>query len=298
MAASGPKKTVLVIEPDTDAFFVIRYHLGKAGFDVNRAIGAQECVELLRQRHIDLIVSETNLAGMTGFNLRKRLFLDPGTRDIPFLFLMEDHQSNENIQTLRHNLDDFVAKPFDPLHLIARVEAILSRKQAQEEIIRIDQLTQLLNFSALSREVAVDLERTMRYNRQAAVGLLDIDHFSEFNEKQGHAFGDLLLSCLANTIAVNVRTVDIAGRYSGGKFLLYLPETDENGAKVLVNRILGQFKEASQSLMGEEMTFCAGLVRAPEFGADFETVTVNATKALERAKGRGFSEVDVWGAES
>ena len=294
MQITFKKSAVLVIEPDGDMLHVIRYHLNKAGFEVIPATNGKEALEILKSRPVELIVSDASMPDMRGVALRKKLFLDPGTRDIPFLFLIPSAQPEQELPVLRNALDSWLAKPFDPLHLIARVESLLSRQRTHAELMRIDPLTRVLNLPSIEREVASDLHRLQRYGRCASLVLIDLDDFSKLNEECGYTFGDLLLSSLANLIVGNVRAADLAGRFGGGKFVLYLPETAAEGAQVLVRRILEQMLASSEELVGRRMSFSAGIVEAPRDGTTLPVLYERVVSALAQAKANGHASVHNW----
>ncbi len=289
------KSAVLVIEPDADMMNVIRYHLNKAGFEVISVTNGKEALGVLHDRPVEIIVSDATMPDMRGAALRKQLFLDPGTRDIPFLFLLPSVHPEQELPVLRNALDSWLAKPFDPLHLIARVESLLSRQRTHAELMRIDPLTRVLNLPSIEREVAADLNRLQRYGRCASLVLIDVDDFGTLNEQCGYTFGDLILSSLANIIVGTTRSADLAGRFGGGKFVLYLPETPSEGAIVLVRRILEQMLAASVELVGRQMSFSAGIVEAPRDGTDLPTLYQRVVAALTSAKERGSATLQIFG---
>lgn len=290
------KSTVLVIEPDNNIMNVIRYHLNKAGFDVISVYNGAEALQVLRDRPVEIIVSDASMPDMQGTALRKQLFLDPGTRDIPFLFLLSSVHPDQELPVLRNALDSWLAKPFDPLHLIARVESLLSRQRTHAELMRIDPLTRVLNLPSIEREVAADLNRLQRYGRCASLVLIDVDNFGTLNEQCGYTIGDLVLSSLASLIVGTTRSADLVGRFGGGKFVLYLPETPGEGAQVLVKRVLEQLILTSKDLVGRQISFSAGIVEAPKDGTELPILYQRLVGALASAKEKGCGSLCLLGA--
>ena len=95
----------------------------------------------------------------------------------------------------------------------------------------IDRLTGVANRQALLAALFAEVERASRYERPLCVAFVDIDHFKAVNDSYGHAAGDVVLRGVAQTIAENLRTSDLIGRYGGEEFMLILTETNvEEGA--------------------------------------------------------------------
>jgi two-component system, cell cycle response regulator len=279
------KHTVLIIEADPNALHVMRYHLGKAGFDVVSGASAEEALAQLDGGTADVIVSEFKMTDMDGLALRQKLYMDPTLRDIPFLFLIEGAHPIEEAPALRTHYDECLSKPFDPLQLVTQVQGILVRRYALDHFMRIDPVTRLLNRATADHEIIQDLERVARYHGAASLAMLDIEGFRGLNAEQGHAVGDLLLTSLASLLSANVRAMDLAGRYPGGRFILYLPETPGEGAVCLLRRIESAFAGVGERIAGRPVQFRAGVACAPRDGLDFGALYACAEQALVRARG-------------
>lgn len=100
-----------------------------------------------------------------------------------------------------------------------------------------DSLTLLYNHGAFHEKLAIELERSSRYNRPMAVIMLDLDGFKEINDTYGHITGDRALGMVAGVLGAHLRKTDIAARYGGDEFAVILPETDLSSAAVIAGRI-------------------------------------------------------------
>jgi GGDEF domain-containing protein len=76
----------------------------------------------------------------------------------------------------------------------------------------IDRLTGVANRQSLLAALFAEVERAARYERSLSVAFVDIDHFKAVNDTYGHAFGDVVLRGVAQTIAANLRASDLIGR--------------------------------------------------------------------------------------
>lgn len=289
--------SVLVVEDDASLLSTIREYLARAGIQVEVAANGWEATRRSRQSSFDLVIAASTISDMDGARLREKFLLNPESREVPFLFVVPKQEPDKQVVALRSGIDDAIAKPFDPVILVARVQALLARKRSYEQFIRIDPLTRLLNRTTLQREIEDELDRARRYGRHAALILLDIDNFQRVNEESGVAMGDLMLTCFAGVILSAMRHVDKAGRVRGEKFLLFLPETDEAGARVLTQRIQEQLGTITDVVAGYSLTFSAGIVVFPAHSTNSAQLLERLEHTLEYAKEFTKGAVAVWNEE-
>ena len=189
MVLTGREYSVLVVEDDPGMVEVVEEHLSRAGYNVRTAANGWDALKCLKEGKTDLVVSELDLADTDGSGLRERFLLNPGMRDIPFLYLAPEGLSESQIQGLRAGVDGFLVKPFDPLVLVAHAQAAIERRRIYEEMVRVDSLTRVLNRRTLENGMRDELERVRRYRRFGCVVLMDLDDFGRVNEEQGQAMG-------------------------------------------------------------------------------------------------------------
>ena len=133
-------------------------------------------------------------------------------------------------------------EPVSSLHGITQ-QLIDAKKRLEEadQTLKLhmekDALTGLYNFSYLMKTLENEIERSRRYNESLSIVLLDLDNFMKINDSHGYRVGDAVLEEIAALLREILRPSDTAGRYSGGEFLLILPNTDRDGACVLADRI-------------------------------------------------------------
>jgi len=271
---------VLVVGEDATVLHTARDFLTRAGFSVMAATNGWEALKVLAANEVDAVIADDQVTDMDGCSLREKCMLRPETRDVPFVFVAESESSDNVLRALRAGVDDCIAKPFDPIVLVARIQAILERRRHYERMVRIDPLTRLLNRPTLEDEMAVELARVKRYNRYASLLLLDVDNFKEVNAESGYALGDLMLTCLSGVILTCIRNVDLAGRFRGDKFLLYLPETPTDGATILAKRMQERLTRIADSVAGFELTFTALILPLTAANADWTFVVKSLEEKL------------------
>ncbi len=101
----------------------------------------------------------------------------------------------------------------------------------------IDELTMIPNRRSFYESFRKLLSSVHRHKREAVVAVVDIDHFKEINDTYGHDIGDMVLKNVANVFLDNLREEDIVGRIGGEEFGFLLPDTSEDGARVVLERL-------------------------------------------------------------
>ncbi len=153
-----------------------------------------------------------------------------------------------------------------------------------------DPLTALPNRRAMDRLAKNELTRRARYPSPVAIAIVDVDHFKGINSKHLLSGGDHALIWLAETLSTAVRTVDTVGRIGGEEFMVVAPETDPEGAWILIERMRTQVEEGKTVFEGAEirMTVSIGLAVAPS-GAPgaYDALRHAAAAALGEAKSSG-----------
>lgn len=298
MAEVEQEYAVLVVEDDPSALELLRFNLSEAGFRTFAVGSADAAMELLRKEIVDLIVCDVMLPGMDGFEFREAALKDPVLREVAFVFLTAKTMADDQIRGLQTGVDEYITKPFDPQVLIARIQAILARRESFSRLARLDPLTQLANRATLEREVTRELDRLRRYPGVASLVFLDVDNFKSINDEYGHAEGDRVLAHLASSLKAGGRATDIVGRFGGEEFVLFFPETSEDKARLVVERMHEAFQHPHEALAGgRRLTFSAGLVEIPRDGADFSTLCDRADTAMYTGKRNGKARLVVWTPE-
>lgn len=155
-----------------------------------------------------------------------------------------------------------------------------------------DSLTGLLNRRFAYKLMQKQSQYIARKQNSACVVMTDIDHFKSVNDSYGHPAGDEAIKAFANTILQQVRKYDVACRYGGEEFLLFLPDTDISTACIIAKRIREQLKaiEIKEQNVSFGITASFGVANYdPKAGLE-ETIN-NADKALYQAKQTGRDKV-------
>jgi len=106
-----------------------------------------------------------------------------------------------------------------------------------KELSTTDRLTELYNRSYLEPFLEKEIEAARRKNQKVSVIMVDMDHFKEINDTYGHTVGDHVLTIFAQVVLKCIRKTDVIARYGGDEFIVVLPNTDTETAKLIAERI-------------------------------------------------------------
>jgi diguanylate cyclase (GGDEF)-like protein len=150
-----------------------------------------------------------------------------------------------------------------------------------------DLTTGLLNRDAFRRAVANQLRRTKR--GPAAIAIVDLDGFKAVNDSSGHPAGDKVLELVASAIRANLRAHDLAGRYGGDEFVVYLDDCGADSALRIMQRIRAVVAAITRA-SGLAVTASVGLAISRE-GEDFDELVGHADRALLDSKRAGKDQL-------
>ena len=147
MANSENKPTILVVDDDPEIVSFLRRGLIFEGYAVETAADGTEALAKLRDKDLDLILLDIMMPGLDGIEVSKRL---RQVSDVPILMLTAKGTVTDRITGLDSGADDYLVKPFDFDELLARIRALLRRRQPKEgEILRFADIT----LNTVTREV-------------------------------------------------------------------------------------------------------------------------------------------------
>ena len=131
---------IMVVDDNKEIRDIVKLYLSNSGFRVIEADNGKEAMDLLRNNSIDLMVLDIMMPKMDGIEVLKNLGQD---RDFQVIFLSAKSTVKEKIEGLYLGADDYLAKPFDPGELVARIIALLRRqnREKKEEKITVGSLT-------------------------------------------------------------------------------------------------------------------------------------------------------------
>ena len=181
----------------------------------------------------------------------------------------------------------------------AFIRDITERERTQAELREMattDFLTGLANRRHFIARMTEELARMQRHDiLDAAVLMLDLDHFKHVNDSCGHAAGDAMLKHFCALLRSELRKVDSAGRVGGEEFAILLPDAVPNEALVLAERIRLKVENSPLALGGKviRITVSIGIAAMKAADSSADIALNRSDKALYRAKENGRNRVEV-----
>jgi diguanylate cyclase (GGDEF)-like protein/PAS domain S-box-containing protein len=176
------------------------------------------------------------------------------------------------------------------------IDDITERKKIQEELRQqaiTDELTGVSNRRHFMELANSEMKRAVRLKRPPAVALIDIDHFKQINDTYGHAAGDQALIAFTTIFQKHIREIDVFARFGGDEFVLLLPETNQEQAFVVLERIRLALSTQPIDLDGKPvaLTFSSGIASLSGDQQSIDSLLSQADQALYRAKEAGRNNI-------
>jgi diguanylate cyclase len=179
---------------------------------------------------------------------------------------------------------------------LTEVNAKVEEQQEELELLQTeagqDFLTGIPNRKVLSERVDELLSLARRHGNVFSIAIFDIDHFKQVNDTHGHLAGDRILKAVSALINAQRRVSDIFGRYGGEEFVMIMPETRQEQAAIVAEKIRGSVAKASFKYEDTtiKITVSAG-VGSLNVNDSESTLFKRVDEALYKAKTDGRNKV-------
>ena len=125
---------IVVVEDEQAIQDVIAYNLRREGYEVLLAGHGNEGLALIQSKRPALVILDLMLPGIDGLSICQQLRADPKTRSIPLMILSAKEEESDIVIGLSLGADDYLAKPFSPREMLARVKALLRRANTSRSV--------------------------------------------------------------------------------------------------------------------------------------------------------------------
>jgi len=308
---------VLVIEDALTSAALVCEMLEKMGLHPIHAQDGESGIEYFKREKPDLVLIDIIMPGIDGFEVVRRIRqLEKDGEWIPIIFLSACTRDEDLERGIEVGGDDYLVKPVSEIVLKAKVRAmqrlaqmresllVLTRKldDANRELTRlssVDGLTGIANRRSFDDTLQREWRQAIRRSRAISLLIADVDQFKQFNDGYGHQAGDECLKAVAQIFEHQIRrSTDLVARYGGEEFAVILPDTDEEGAVCVAEKIraavMGLQIEHRYSQVAPELTVSIGSASAwPARGNEggYLALVQRADQALYQAKREGRNRV-------
>ncbi len=247
-----------------------------------------------------IAVLDWEMPRMDGVEVCRKLRSSKDHHYVYVILLTAKSSKEDLVEGLDSGADDYVVKPFNPFELQVRLRAAVRIVGLQDDLLaalrqaesraKQDDLTRLLNRSAILEVMEKELERSKRERNPLGAIMADVDDFKQINDSYGHVTGDGILNRVAARIKQSLRVYDSVGRYGGDEFLVILPNCGKEQTLRLAERVRRGVSAEPFPISGLPVvcTISLGVTAFPGVGTAEPPLLLRAAdKALYEAKNGG-----------
>ena len=308
MSDNSKEKQRLLIVDDSKVIRVTARKILRDHFETIEAVDGENAWEILTgEAPVSLVVSDLTMPKLDGFGLLKRIRNShlPHIRELPVIIITGSNDTESTMERARHDgATDFIGKPFDAVHLLARTQAhanshavtniLKDANAALEELTTRDALTGLANEGAFMERGYQQLSYAIRHDSTLTLFRMEIDGYSAVHRKYGASFAESVVQTVARTLVDAIRQEDTVARIGTARFALLLPGMDKAGIRSLAERINTSiatriFKSGNDKA---SVTISVG-VASPRIRRDMQLseLIASADECLSRAIAGGGNQV-------
>jgi diguanylate cyclase (GGDEF)-like protein len=169
--------------------------------------------------------------------------------------------------------------------------------QGVEELSITDGLTGLYLLRYFKQRLKEEFFREQRNKGNLSLMIMDVDHFKRSNDTYGHPAGDLILSAVAERILTNARKIDITARYGGDEFIILLPDTSADEARLLADRLhhaISNYPVTLPDKTSVQVTVSIGIATYPLHADNIDLLVKRSDEALYWIKSHGRNRIHLY----
>ena len=318
---------ILIVDDRTENLLVLESLLENIDCNIIKATSGNEALSLMLYYEFALVLLDVQMPDMDGFETAEYIRMNSKTRYVPIIFVTAISKEQKCIfKGYEIGAVDFLFKPIEPIMLQSKVKVFLelyNQKKMIEEQARLlemkvkelselqeanfkleslstlDGLTGIPNRRSFDDYIEMSIKSCTRLNKPISLIMADIDFFKGYNDNYGHLKGDDCLINVAKSISLSVkRPLDFVTRYGGEEFAVILPETDEEGAKIIAEIIRKNVEELEiahkSSDVSAYVTLSLGITtKSSSIQYSKNELIEHADKALYNSKSNGRNQVSV-----
>lgn len=297
---------ILFADDDPAMREMVSQVFGSAGYRIRLAENGHEALEELRRSEPSIAVLDYRMGTPDGLEVCRRIKTNPRLEHVPVLILTGETELESRLAGFDAGADDYLAKPFDPRELLARVRAMLLL--AQRGLDR-NPTSGLPGGEAMYRE----FERHRQEGSPFCICYLDLDYFKPFSDRFGFAAADRVIRAVGSILIGVTATGTFVGHVGGDDFVVFV-DCDE--ARAQMEEAQRRLREALRDILpdgeGKRETYrgvdregltrdfpltrlTAAIIRVDSGGIgslfDLGEMVADAKRAAKRPEGDGIAEM-------
>ena len=257
MNMTASKQQRLLIVDDSKVVRITARKILGNHFETVEALDGENAWDILTSEvPFSLVISDLNMPNLDGFGLLERIRHThlPHISNLPVIIITGANDSEAiKERATEAGATDFIGKPFDSVHLLARAQAHASAHSnaqelkeetiALEETSAIDPLTKIANERTFMERGYQLLAYAVRHNTRLSVFHIEVDNFGDIYKTHGDGVAESIVQTVASTLTTAIRHEDTAARLGTARFSLLLPGLNNNGIHNLADRIRKNISE-------------------------------------------------------
>jgi diguanylate cyclase (GGDEF)-like protein len=284
--------SALVLVADADPFnlHLLSELCASLGYEVMTAADGGAVLDAMARTRPSLVLMDSALPVMDGLNVLGILKADVGLRDVPVLLVTQEGDEGSRQRGIALGANDCVTKPYRTLEIQQRLREVVNASEgesANDQGARSDSrpiedpLTHLGTASQLRISLDYEFTRAVRYKQALSCVVISCLNYGELAQRLGAHAPDVVIAPLANTIKGGIRTVDHLFRSEICEFTILLPETGQDGARIVVDRMRAMLREHAMHIMEDRPVIGAAAASYPlQAVNDGEALYASARRSL------------------
>jgi len=224
-------KTVLVVEDSSTSRDITSHFLQQGGFRVLEACDGADALNILKSRHVDLILTDVMMPNMDGWGLYREVRADKRYNLTPCVFLTVLDELDDQIKGLALGVDDYITKPVTPPQLIARVNTALMRSERLANYFYQNPVTDLATPRYFKERIVQEAARSKASGHDLSLAVFGIGNYVALVRAHAEWFAESAARLSGKALLKQARSFDIVADMGHGRFALLLPNMSLTEAK-------------------------------------------------------------------
>ena len=194
-------------------------------------------MNILKARHVDLILTDIMMPNMDGWGLYRAVRSDKRYNLTPFVFLSVLDELDDQIKGLTLGVDDYITKPVTPPQLIARVNTALMRSERLANYFYRNPVTDLFTSRYFRERLQQEAARSKASKHDLSVVVFGIGNYVDLVRAHAEWFAESAAHLSGQALHKQCRAFDVVADMGDGRFAILLPNAPEEQAKAWADHV-------------------------------------------------------------